>query len=473
MIHDIDAVLLLIHRAKTELERVLSQALADSIINEDEHGFSEYGKIYRLTSHDRDTICQRALAFREAFKNIASVMPALQVPPARQHCDLFETYQELTLDYEDGDQDSFLINPDGLCAATQSVIPKLESNNEDTLSRIPKYSSVTPSFVKRESTDGSLFDIPTCALTASTPRPIGQGRKALKLRGPQGPRKPPRARRGAGLMCPPEEKMTIDTLPSGLVAIKKEIKQEEGIGLGAICSDESKLVELMTSKDAVGRICELIWSKMTLVRDVYLEAEEVQKAPKGGTALIIYLANQLARCLHQSMLSYFRMMMHEMGFSQEVDAIRSTAPRGRVVTGEYHKIVEASGIAESSLRYHLQMGRKLNILCGKHDGLVAWVPIIYGRKTGYPSRKKVFDMTKAMLEYVTEEVAEVENVQAMCLLGREIRGVVMKGDQPSEIVEKLVMYWKTDGFEDVNMLDILRPWVGLDCGCVRPESEEE
>ncbi|CAH0003440.1 unnamed protein product [Clonostachys byssicola] len=113
----------------------------------------------------------------------------------------------------------------------------------------------------------------------------------------------------------------------------------------------------------------------------------------------------------------------------------------------------------------LKQGRRLNMMCGGHVGLIFLLPLL--QDDGGISVPHIPIFKEHELQFLNDLVRKARTVRTLCSLGLNLIKAARSGEQPppQELSDLSLQLMDTDCLDVEKILNLLQPWASRPCKC--------
>ncbi|CAH0036793.1 unnamed protein product [Clonostachys rhizophaga] len=128
-------------------------------------------------------------------------------------------------------------------------------------------------------------------------------------------------------------------------------------------------------------------------------------------------------------------------------------------------VASMSPFPSNTIMNFLKQGRRLNMMCGGHVGLIFLLPLL--RDDGCGEVPHIPTFTERELKFLNDLVRKARTVRTLCSLGLNLIKAASSGEQPppQELADLSLQLMDTDCLDVEKILNLLDPWAARPCKC--------
>ncbi|CAH0046956.1 unnamed protein product [Clonostachys solani] len=144
---------------------------------------------------------------------------------------------------------------------------------------------------------------------------------------------------------------------------------------------------------------------------------------------------------------------------------RFLAVEGHINLAHSPDIASKSPYPSNTIMNFMKQGRRLNMMCGGHVGLIFLLPLL--RNDGSIGVPHVPVFTEKELKFLSALVRKARTVRTLCSLGLNVIKAARRGDQPpsQELRDLSLQLMDTDCLDVGKLLNLFEPWAARPCKC--------
>ncbi|VUC27420.1 unnamed protein product [Clonostachys rosea] len=144
---------------------------------------------------------------------------------------------------------------------------------------------------------------------------------------------------------------------------------------------------------------------------------------------------------------------------------RFLAVEGHINPTKPPAVASDSPYPSNTVMNFIRQGKRLNMMCGGHVGLVFLLPLLRDDgKTGVPHMPKFSDRE---LNFLSALIRKARTARTLCSLGLNMIKAARSGKQPpsQELRDLSLQLMDTDCLDVEKILNLLKPWAARPCEC--------